>query len=236
MQPIATIAPKIEPGKNWETFPPAKARQLQRVSLNTLDTKHALVANAVQKAREWAARKNDGYEDASLILSGPNGVGKTHIARAIWWSRVYEVDDMEGYETPIDKFIMAADLLLQLSPTRNDNGLDVIPRIADLIGENPAMVIVDDIGKEQSLPYIGKDEQATERRARFFRFFDHCYSKAVSVIITTNLSLAHGRDSQFSQYIGVASFDRLSEMAPAGFMVGLQGVPSWRVLKSGRAN
>ena len=234
MQTIADIATDIKPGEDWQTAPPTKTRQLKRVSLGDLDTSHPLVANAVQKAYDWRDRKRDGYEDASLILSGPNGTGKTHIARAIWWSRSYQPEGVAGYETPIDKFIMASDLLLQLTPTRNEHDLDVIPRIASLIGEGPEMVIVDDIGKEQSLPYVGADAQATERRARFFRFFDHCYGKKISVIVTTNLSLAHGRDSEFSQYIGVASFDRLSEMAPSGFMVGLQGVPSWRVKQSGR--
>jgi hypothetical protein len=50
----------------------------------------------------------------------------------------------------------------------------------------------------------------------------------VSIIITTNLSLAGGKESQFALHIGGRSYDRLSEMAPAGFMVGLDGVPSWR--------
>jgi len=234
MQHIADIATTIQPGATWQREPPVATRTLEKVSLSALDTSHPQVATAVQAARDWQARRRDGHLDASLVLSGPYGTGKTHIARAILWTTV---DGPEGHLdawVPAGKFYMANDLLLLMAAHQDrTTGMVSAPRPSTLVGSAP-LVVIDDIGGQQSLPYISKDEQAMEIHARYFRFIDYCYTSMIGIIATTNLSIAGGNRSDFAQHIGGRAFDRLSQMAPAGFMVGLHGVPSWRVKSSGR--
>lgn len=109
----------------------------------------------------------------------------------------------------------------------------VTPRVSTLLGDAP-LVVVDDVGGNQNLAYIAAADQAAEIQARWFRFVEHCYTFGVAVIMTTNLSLAGGHTSALARHLGGRAWDRLCEMAPAGFMVGLDGVPSWRVRKGGR--
>jgi DNA replication protein DnaC len=236
MQQIADVADEIQPGKNWQRHPPVKIRTPQRVSLDTLDTSHPQVADAIQAARDWQARQRDGYLDASLILSGPYGTGKTHIARAILWSITDGPDGHPGAAVPAGRFFLANDLILAMA-TVQDKFLGIVspPHPAVIVGTAP-IVVIDDVGGEQDIPFIGASEikQSGERHARYFRFVDYCYTNMTALIVTTNLSLKDGNRSQFANHIGGRAYDRLSEMAPAGFMVGLDGVPSWRMKKSGR--
>lgn len=207
-----------------------------RVRIGDLKTNHNLrVADAVHAAHEWKARYKDGYMDASLVLSGPYGTGKTHIAKSILWSIVDVPDGHSDAAVPAGKFYLANDLLLLLAPMQNKTtGVVDAPRPSSIIGTAP-IVVIDDIGGQQVFQYISKDDQEHERHARYFRFIDYCYTAMVCVIITTNLSIEGLQDSQFARHIGGRAFDRLSEMAPKGFMIGLDGVPSWRQKVGGRA-
>jgi len=235
MQAIADIATTINPGDSWHREPPTPPmRNNQRVSLATLDTSHPSVANAVKQARAWAARKRDSYDDASMVLSGPYGTGKTHIAKSILWSMTLKPDGHPNAAVPSGRFYLANDLLLKLSPTRDKaTGIVDTPRPSSMIGNAP-IVVIDDVGGQQILPYVAAADQEHERHARYFRFIDFCYTAMVSVIITTNMSLDGLHGSEFGQHIGGRAFDRLSEMAPKGFMIGLDDVPSWRQKAGGR--
>ena len=207
----------------------------KRVRINDLDTTHhQQVATAVQAARDWKTRMIGGDLDASLVLSGPYGTGKTHIAKSILWSTVYTVEGKPDVVVPVGRFFIANELLTRLAPSQDKitNALEM-PRPSSLVGNAP-MVIIDDVGGQQIIPYVSRDDQDGERHARYFRFIDYCYTAMVSVIITTNLSIEGLEDSQFARHIGGRAFDRLSEMAPVGFMVGLDGVPSWRQKQGGR--
>lgn len=201
-------------------------RIVQRASLGDLDTSHPMMAEAVAIVRRWADRKRDGHDDASLVLCGPYGTGKTHIARAVLWSICYTVDDTPV--APTGKFFHAADLLLKLSPTKTEWGGTEVPRPADFIGNVP-IVVIDDAGSEQAIPFVAKDDQMAEMQARYFRVIDYCYQFNTSLILTSNLSIP-----QLQTHLGGRSWDRLCEMAPKGFMYDLTGVPSWRQKESGR--
>ena len=234
MESIATIANQIQPGENWQPAPPVNMKVPKQATLAELDTSNELVAFAVQQARAWAKRKRGGYLDASMILSGPYGTGKTHIAKAILWSMRDTPDEYPNAAVPAGRFYLANDLLLRLSPTRDKaTGVLNMPRPSALIGTAP-IVVIDDVGGQQIIPYVAKEDQEYERHARYFLFVDKCYSEQVSLIITTNLSIVELQDSQFAKHIGGRAFDRLQEMAPVGFMVGLDDVPSWRQKVGGR--
>ena len=206
-----------------------------RMKLDALDVTNPQVAYAVEQARAWAERKRDGYMDASYIVSGPYGTGKTHIAKAILWSIVDEVPGQSDSASPAGRFYLANDLLLRMGAIQDKVSGTVSPvRVSSLVGNAP-IVVVDDVGGQQIIPFISGPDQIHERHARYFRFIDYCYTDMVSVIITTNLSIDGLQQSDFAQHIGGRAFDRLSEMAPVGFMIGLDGVPSWRQKAVGRA-
>lgn len=221
--------------------PPAKARILSPVSIEDIDTRHhPKVANAVKMARAWAQRKRDGYEDASLILAGDNGTGKTHIARAIWWSMVQAVTDVSGellpdYQAvPAGKFYMSNELIGLMGNSRDEFTGVLVPASPSRVLGTPPMLIIDDVGAEQIIPFVGKDDQEDERQARLFKAIDYCYGRKISIILTTNLSIV-----ELQEFVGRRSWDRLIEMAPRlpngdSFIIDLFGVPSYRLRNGGR--
>lgn len=221
--------------RDWQTAVGAADPKVpQRASLDELDESHPAVANAIATARRWAQRKRDGYTDASMVFSGPYGTGKTHIARAILWSIVDTPDGYADLAVPAGWFYLANDLLQRMAPHQDkETGMIVMPRSSNLTGSAP-LVVIDDVGGQQTLPFIAAADQESELHARWFRFIDHCYKLQISVIMTTNLSIG-GHESELARHLGGRAWDRLCEMAPAGFMVGLEGVPSWRVRQGGRS-
>lgn len=210
-------------------------RAMRPVSLNELDTSHhPLVQAAVDAARRWRERyKSFDCRAPSLVLLGPNGTGKTHIARAIWWSMTTVAYDdgtpIPNSRRPIGQFCQAAELIARLAPNDSDEMRVQLPGVGQVIGSAP-LVVVDDVGAEGNIQYVRGEYQAHEREVRYFRFIDWAYANDVPVIITTNLTL-----DKLATHVGRRAWDRLNEMAPKGQMVNLFGVPSWRVKVSGRA-
>lgn len=204
-------------------------RTVQRATLAELDTSHKTMKAAVDMVYRWRDRKKDGHDEASIVLCGPVGTGKTHIARAVLWSIPLATDDGRPI-APAGKFFVASDLMLTFAPVDTSWGGSEVPRPGTVIGQAP-IVVIDDVGSEGAIPFIGADveKQAHERQARYFRVIDYCYTYRTTLVITSNLSI-----SQLQQHIGQRCWDRLSEMAPKGFMFDLTGVPSWRQKLSGR--
>lgn len=196
----------------------------ERVTLAQLDTSDRRVAQAVAAAREWAERKRAGHDEASLVLVGPTGAGKTHIARAILWSMVQAaVDDdgatIEGTQRPVGRFYVANEAIQRL---------DAATLASQLVGNAP-IVVLDDVGAEQNIEYISAEGQAREKQHRYFKLVNYCYDFRVSLIITSNLSLGLLKD-----VMGDRAWSRLLQMAPSGFMLDLTGVMDWRARQSGR--
>lgn len=237
MQEIASVVSRMASGRSWtngyntrEADSQTIGRLMEPVTLADLDTSHPIVKTAVTAVRRWGERYKTGEERApSLVLSGPNGVGKTHIARAILWSLKMQATDVDGTVIagsvrPRGRFFHAAELLAQLSP--DDEGR--LGAVGSLVGSAP-LVVVDDVGAESTLAYVAAGQQDHERQVRYFRFVDWCDGNDVPVIITTNLTLP-----ELAEHVGRRAWDRLLRMAPAGQMVSLFGVPSWRVKEGGR--
>ncbi len=224
----------------------ARLIQAGPVKLDILDTSHPQVKQAVKMARLWAQRKRDGYTDASLILCGRNGAGKTHIALAIWWSMCERVVDvpaspmvygkpLSGYAPrPSGRSYLSNDLLGLMGQSRDpETGITLPTRAASVIGY-PPLIVIDDIGLEQAIPFVKHEQQEDERHARMFKVINHC-AGSVSVIITSNKTWP-----ELSAYIGKRAASRLLQMAPAvpgtgdSFIVDMFAVPDYRRRQGGR--
>lgn len=224
----------------------ARLIQAGPVRLDSLDTTHPQVKQAVKMARLWAQRKRDAHTDASLILCGKNGAGKTHIAQAIWWSMTDTVVDvpeapgeygqpLPGYAArPTGRFYLSNDLLGTMGQSRDpETGLTLPTRAASVIGY-PPLIVIDDIGLEQSIPFVKHEQQEEERHARMFKIINHCVGH-ISVIVTSNKTWP-----ELSEYIGKRAASRLLQMAPVmagtndSFIVDMFGVPDYRRRQGGR--
>lgn len=247
--PIRDISPLVKNPRPAPVFDePEKLTGLLangRVCLDSLDISHPKMKQAVKMARTWAERKRGGCADASIVLCGDNGVGKTHIALAIWWAITIKVTDagnkpltfgepLPGYtDQPLGKFFLSNDLIAKLGNSKDPETAVTSPtRAAEAIGF-PPLIVIDDVGLEQTIPFVGKEEQENERHARFFKVFNHCYGN-VSVVLTSNLSWP-----ELSTYIGKRAADRLGQMCPMlpngdSFIVDLFGLPSYRRKAGGR--
>lgn len=252
MQPISALANTMtipRPTAAPTTARPAPAPRDARPRLADLEITHPDLAAAIAQVRHWAAavnlaqRHNAGTADGppsaapSLILSGPNGTGKSHIARAILWSMVYTVLDddgrpIPGMVSPAGRWFAAADLLAQLGHEQDSDGYHHSARPGPLVGSAP-FVIIDDVAAELTIPYVAYQAQATERQIRYHLFFDWCIRNGVPVVLTTNLAAA-GDESDLAHHVGPRAWSRLMQMCPRGYIISLWSVPDYRRRLGGR--
>jgi DNA replication protein DnaC len=136
----------------------------------------------------------------NVVLLGPSGVGKTHIAIALGYRAA-----QAGMKT---RFITAADLMLQLTTSHRQGRLNEYIRRSI---QAPRLLIVDELGY---LPF-GREESN-----HFFQVIAQRYERG-SVVVTSNLPFAQW-DTAFAgdSTMTAALLDRLLHHAHIAMITG----------------
>jgi len=144
------------------------ARMAGLPAIKTLDQyDYSFAVGAPKKQIDELASLSFIDRGENIVLLGPSGVGKTHVAIALGYAAT-----QAGIKT---KFITAADLMLQLEAARRQERYDAVLR-HNVLG--PRLLIVDEIGY---LPLTG------DQASHFFQIVAKRYEKGGSMILTSNL-------------------------------------------------
>jgi DNA replication protein DnaC len=141
--------------QTFGTFSDRRGEKLQSVDAKTLE-------EAFQAAREFA-EEPAGW----LIMMGPYGSGKTHLAAAIANYRA-----SQGY--PV-MFVVIPDLLDHLRATFNPASSVSYDRRFEEIRSAPLLVL-DDLGTQAMTPWV---------REKLYQLFNHRYNAALPTVITS---------------------------------------------------
>jgi DNA replication protein DnaC len=158
--------------ESWEKRCP------KRFAGATLDT---LNENNLEDITYWrkALRSEPG---TNLIISGPRGVGKTHIAYAVLRDQFLRGKTVLAWQT--------VDLLDALRPGGSENVSKVLRDLGSV-----ELLLLDDVGATKSTDWTLE---------RFTGLIDRRYRENLPTIVTTNLN-----QSETTDVIGLRAADRL---------------------------
>ena len=125
------------------------------------------LAWAVREARSFAERPS-GW----LVLSGPYGCGKTHLAAAIANHQL-----TVGRATPM--FVVVPDLLDHLRATFSPASGTTLDRVFEQVKSTPLLVL-DDLGTESATPWA---------REKLFQLLNHRYAARLATVVTTTATI-----------------------------------------------
>jgi len=119
------------------------------------------------KAAQQFAENPRGW----LVITGPYGVGKTHLAAAIGHATMDR-----GYETT---FVVIPDLLDHLRATFSPNSTISLDRRFEQVRTAP-LLILDDLGTQATSPWV---------KEKLYQLFNYRYNAELPTVITTSESM-----------------------------------------------
>lgn len=178
-------------------------------------------------AKEMRVMEGSEWKPIGAHYFSGFGNGKTTIAEALFYGcGVITVNEVEqGQEIsiyPAGKLRSAREwMTMQSDSTFNlDSFL-----YSEQLGK-PRAILIDDIGREGALPFIRSSDQI---RTRYYDLINYCYRQNLSIIMTSNYRL-----NELATFLGGATWSRLLEMVPDGFMIDITGVRDYRPIAGGR--
>ncbi len=140
---------------SFGNFSPRLEEGLEPDRLKSLEKAHKAAQAFAEKPRGW------------LVLTGPYGCGKTHLAAAIANSLA------DRGEPPL--FVMVPDLLDHLRATFSPSSNTTYDRRFDEIRTTP-LLILDDLGTQSMTPWV---------REKLYQLFNYRYTAELPTVITT---------------------------------------------------
>jgi DNA replication protein DnaC len=137
--------------------------RFRNASFETFNAKLPDVRVAYRQTRQFAA-----YPMGWLVLTGPYGCGKTHLAVAIANERI-EAGDTVLVQTVPD---LLDHLRAAYAPTAEQTFDETFQQMREV-----DLLVLDDYGAEQSTPW------ATEK---LFQIFNYRYNKSLPMVVTSN--------------------------------------------------
>lgn len=229
---------KIVANGGWYTGPDSEEDPaiFEPPTLADIDqTWNPFMKTAVSMVRLWAERLKR-VPNASMLLLGNVGTGKTMIARIIQGAFALRSESGEilGFDAT---FMKSNNLILALTPSENpESGLLSVPTVRRVIASHSKCLIIDELGTEQKIPFVAKENQMEEYRNRLYQIIDYCYDpqNKTPLIITSNLG-----EEALKKRVGMRCWDRLNEMAPRiskfeSYILNFSDVPSYREKRANR--
>ncbi|MBN1668308.1 MAG: ATP-binding protein [Anaerolineales bacterium] len=140
------------------TFASFELRKRENLAKEHLDS----LQQAFDLARQYAERP-DGW----LVITGPYGSGKTHLAAAI---ANYRAD--QGY---LPMFVVVPDLLDHLRATFGPRSTVSLDRRFEEV-KNAKLLILDDLGTQNMTPWV---------REKLYQLFNYRYTAELPTVVTT---------------------------------------------------
>lgn len=175
-----------------------------------------------------AAEKFLKGEYKNLVLVGPTGAGKTHIAAAIT-NAIIEMDadryaaavalmgegDRHPQTPRRPMWVNVADLMVQMRSemSRPDDDRPAA-RIAIHLRDHPKLVVLDDLGREKASDWTGEV---------IYSLVNHRYEERLETIVTSNLTAAE---------LGAGPYwPVISRLAEDGRLIDMAGTPDKRLTR-----
>jgi DNA replication protein DnaC len=147
---------------------------MSHLTFEAFDASLPGVEDAYESARAFAANP-DGW----LLLRGPIGSGKTHLAVAT------ALEMIKRFDSPV-LFMVVPDLLDHLRAAFDPNrSIGYDERFEQV--KTASILILDDLGTENATPWA---------REKLFQIFNYRYNERLPIIVTTNVDLRPGGGRQ----------------------------------------
>jgi len=155
--------------------------------------------NYVSKENEEIVSELQKHDDftTSIFITGPVGVGKTHLAVAFMRQTMFKSVNEQ-------RFFTANDIILKLKSTINSDTKTEAGVFSELKARMK-MLIIDDIGTERPTEYAMQ---------AWYKIIDDRYSIMAPTIYTSNLSIP-----EFAERYG----DRMASRLSSGLIIKLKG-------------
>lgn len=155
-----------------------------------------------------------------LLVSEQKGVGKTHIARAVYESfATVMTSDLHG-EQLVDAITTQSreNMALFWTATEAMDALHDTPAREAVRASVPA-VILDDIGREGNLKYVAADRQEATIQARYFDIVDRCDKAGIRLFITSNAPMRDLKSGRGP--FNAATWSRLTALCTRRYMIAM---------------